>query len=63
MSNNSFVIDRRRGMWLGVCRGVADYTGLPVGLVRLALIVLTIMSFGFPGLVAYILIGWLAGER
>jgi phage shock protein C len=61
--SNRFVIDRHRGLWLGVCRGVADYSGLPVGLVRLALLILTIVSFGIPGVVAYILIGWLAGER
>ena len=61
--SNRFVIDRRRGLWLGVCRGVADYTGLPVGLVRLLLLMLTIVSFGLPGVIAYVLIGWLAGER
>jgi phage shock protein C len=61
--SDRFVIDRHRGLWLGVCRGVADYSGLPVGLVRLALLILTIVSFGIPGVIAYVLIGWLAGER
>ncbi len=61
--SNRLVIDRRRGLWLGVCRGLADYTGLPVGLVRLALLVLTVVSFGLPGVIVYGLIGWLAGER
>jgi phage shock protein PspC (stress-responsive transcriptional regulator) len=61
--SNRFVIDRRRGLWLGVCRGFADYSGLPVGLVRLALLALTVISFGLPGVIFYILIGWLAGER
>ncbi len=58
-----FVIDRRRGMWLGVAQGAADYSGLNVTLVRLALVLLTVFSAGFPAIVAYVLIGWLAGER
>jgi len=60
--SNRFVIDRRRGLLLGVCRGVADYTDLPVGLIRLVFLILTVVSFGFPGIVAYLLVGWLAGE-
>ncbi len=61
--SNRFVIDRRRGAWLGVCQGVADFTGLPVALVRIVLLVLTVVSFGLPGVIIYCLIGWLAGER
>lgn len=57
------VIDRRRGMWLGVCRGLADYAGVNAGLVRLGTIFLTVVGLGLPGLLAYVLIGWLAGER
>jgi len=60
--SNRLVIDRRRGLWLGVCRGLADYSGVPVGLVRIALMVLTIVSLGIPGVIAYALVGWLAGE-
>jgi phage shock protein C len=56
------VIDRRNGWWLGVCRGFADYAGVPVGLVRLAVLFLTIVGFGLPGVLAYLLIGWLAGR-
>jgi phage shock protein C len=61
--SDRFVIDRRRGMWLGVCRGLADWSGTDAGLVRLAVVVLTILGLGLPGVVAYVLIGWLAGER
>ena len=60
--SNRLVIDRRHGLWLGVCRGLADYSGIPVGLVRLALLILTCVSFGIPGVIAYVLVGWLAGE-
>ncbi|HET8612578.1 MAG TPA: PspC domain-containing protein [Sphingomonas sp.] len=58
-----FVIDRHRGLWLGVCQGLADFSGLPVGLVRLIVVLATIFSLGLPGVIAYMLIGWLAGER
>ena len=61
--NNRFVIDRRRCMWLGVCQGMADFSGINVTLIRFALVLLTVCSAGFPALVAYLLIGWLAGER
>jgi len=57
-----FVIDRHRGLWLGVCQGLADFSGLPVGLVRLIVVLATIFSLGLPGVIAYMLIGWLAGE-
>jgi phage shock protein C len=61
--SNRLVIDRRRGLWLGVCQGFADWSGADVGLVRAALVVLTILGLGLPGIVAYVLIGWLAGTR
>ena len=60
---NRLIIDRRRGMWLGVCRGLADYSGVPVGLVRIGAVFLTVAGLGLPGLLAYVVIGWLAGER
>jgi|UPI0003B3BB99 phage shock protein C len=61
--SNRFVIDRRQGLWLGVCRGFADWSGTDVGLVRAALVLLTILGLGLPGIIAYVLIGWLAGVR
>jgi phage shock protein C len=61
--HDRFVIDRQRGVWLGVCQGLADYSGAPVFLIRFAAILLTVMGLGLPGVIAYALIGWLAGER
>jgi phage shock protein C len=61
--SNRFVIDRRRGLWLGVCQGFADWSGTDAGLVRVALVLLTVLGLGLPGIVAYGLIGWLAGTR
>jgi phage shock protein C len=60
---NRLIIDRRRGMWLGVCRGLADYSGVNVGLVRIGAVFLTVAGLGLPGLLAYVVIGWLAAER
>ena len=55
--SNRFVIDRRRGLWLGVCQGFADWSGTDAGLVRVALVLLTVLGLGLPGIVAYGLIG------
>ncbi|USI74171.1 PspC domain-containing protein [Sphingomonas morindae] len=60
---SSFVSDRRQGLWLGVCQGFAQATGAPVGLVRLAVLFLTLAGLGLPGILAYVLIGWLTGPR
>jgi phage shock protein C len=57
------VIDRHQGLWLGVCQGFADYAGVNAGLVRLGVVFLTLMGLGLPGILAYVLIGWLAGTR
>ncbi|WP_419826794.1 PspC domain-containing protein [Sphingomonas sp.] len=57
------VIDRRQGAWLGVCRGVADYAGVPVGLVRAGAVFLTVAGLGLPGVVAYVATGWMFGRR
>jgi phage shock protein C len=45
----------RRGGWVaGVCRGIADWSGIPVWLVRI-LWVLTLAPGGVPGLLLYLL--------
>jgi phage shock protein C len=61
--SHPFVIDRRRGMLLGVCRGFADWSGTDAGLVRIALVLLTMLGLGLHAILAYVLIGWLAGTR
>jgi phage shock protein C len=48
----------RRGGWVaGVAQGMADWSGMPVMLVRL-LWVLALLPGGFPGVLAY-LVCWL----
>lgn len=62
MTAHPIVINRHRGLWLGVCRGVADWSGVPVGLVRALLLVGTLFSLGLPAVIAYLLIGYLGQE-
>jgi phage shock protein C len=56
-----FYRDKVNGKIMGVCAGIADYTGVDVLWVRLAAIILT-LSTGF-GLPLYILIGMLAPKK
>ena len=59
----SFTIDRGRGLWLGVCRALADRGGVPVSLVRLGMVALILAGLGLPGILAYAAIGLLAPRR
>ena len=47
----------------GVCAGIADYMGWDVGLVRIAYVLLSIGSVGFPGLLVYIILWILVPEE
>lgn len=45
----------RRGAWVaGVAHGMADYTGIPVGLVRF-LWLLALLPGGVPGVLLYVI--------
>lgn len=47
MSNiRKFTLDKPRSKWLGVCSGIADYTGIDVTLVRIATVLGTILLWG-----------------
>jgi phage shock protein C len=55
-----FRLDKRRGLFLGVCAGIADSLGIEVTLVRLGAVVLTLLG-AFPWtFIAYGLAAWLA---
>lgn len=45
-SRTRFYLDKRRGKFMGVCSGVADYTGLDVTLVRIMFVTALLMSGG-----------------
>jgi phage shock protein C len=54
-----FYRDKQNGKWLGVCAGIADYTGVDVTLVRIGMVLLTVLG-GFPWtLIAYWITAWM----
>jgi len=54
-----FYLDKQNKKWLGLCAGIADYTGFDVTLVRICCVVLTLFSSGNL-IIAYLIAGWLA---
>lgn len=61
-SRTKFYLDKQHSKWLGVCSGIADYTGFDVTLVRIGTVLGTIFGSGAL-LVAYLLIAWLAPNK
>ena len=57
-----FYLDKRNRKWLGVCAGLADYTGVDVTLIRVGMVILTCVTFPWT-LVAYLVINWLANDK
>ncbi|WP_340314337.1 envelope stress response membrane protein PspC [Rhizorhabdus argentea] len=57
-----FYLDKRNSKWLGVCSGLADYTGLDVTLIRVGTVILTFMTFPWV-LVGYLVVNWLANDK
>ena len=43
-------------MVAGVCAGIAEYLGLDVTVVRVAYVLFSIFSAGFPGLIVYVIL-------
>ena len=58
-SRTRFYLDKQNSKWLGVCSGLADYTGIDVIWLRVGTALLTFMTFPM-GLIAYLLIAWMA---
>ena len=58
-----FHLDKRDGKWLGVCAGIADYTGIEVLWVRVAMVLMTFAG-GFPWtLIGYGLVAWMGQTK
>lgn len=55
----SFYLDKTNGKWLGVCAGIADYTGVDLTVVRIVTVLGTIFGSGAL-LIAYLIIAWMA---
>ena len=62
-SRTKFYLDKQNKKWLGVCSGIADYTGIDATLVRVGVVLLTIAG-GFPWtLIAYVAVAWMAEPK
>ncbi|MFZ5610351.1 MAG: envelope stress response membrane protein PspC [Pseudomonadota bacterium] len=58
-----FYRDRRAGKVMGVCAGIADYTGIEVLWIRLAFVLLVFTPFSAMAIIGYLAIGFLAPEK
>lgn len=61
-SRTRFYLDKRNGKIMGVCSGLADYTGFDVTLIRIAMVALMLVS-SFSLLPLYFIAGWIADDR
>ena len=60
--NGRFVLNPADAKLMGVCSGLADWTGVDVLVIRLGLVIATLMT-GPVAILLYILTGWLAADR
>lgn len=60
--HTKFYLDKENGKLMGVCAGIADYTGVDVTLVRIGMVVGTILGSGLLILV-YLATGWIAPPK
>ena len=60
--HTKFYLDKRNKKWLGVCAGIADYTGLDVTLIRIGAVLLTVLGTGMT-VIAYLIAAWLAPTK
>ena len=61
-SRTKFYLDKRNGKFMGVCSGIADYTGLDVTLVRIMFVSAVVMSGGSV-LPLYFVAGFIAEDQ
>jgi phage shock protein C len=60
--HTKFYLDKQNGKFMGVCAGIADYTGVDVTLVRIGMVLLALLGQGI-GIVAYFVVGWVAPKK
>ena len=61
-SRTKFYLDKRNGKVMGVCAGIADYTGFDVTLVRIMMIAAILMGGGAL-IPVYFVAGWIADDK
>ncbi len=57
-----FYLDKHNGKLMGVCSGIADYTGFDVLWIRLAFVLGAIFGSGVP-VIIYFAIAWMADDK
>lgn len=58
----TFYLDKLNAKWLGVCSGIAEYTGFDVTIIRITTVVLTFATFPM-FLFVYWIAAWLAPTK
>jgi phage shock protein C len=61
-SRTKFYLDKRNGKVMGVCAGIADYTGFDVTLVRIMMVAAILMGGGAL-IPVYFVAGWIADDK
>lgn len=61
--HTKFYLDKDNKKWLGVCSGIADYTGLDVTLIRIGAALITLIGGGGIIIPAYLIAAWLAPSK
>ena len=61
-SRTKFYLDKKNGKVMGVCAGIADYTGFDVTLVRIMMIAAILMGGGAL-IPVYFIAGWIADDK
>lgn len=61
-SRTKFYLDKQNAKWLGVCSGIADYTGIDVTVVRVGCVLLAMVTSGWI-VPAYFITAWIAPNK
>jgi len=61
-SRTKFYLDKRNGKFMGVCAGLADYTGFDVTLVRVGMVLATVLGSGAM-IIVYLVTAWVAKAK
>jgi len=61
--HTKFYRDKINGKIFGICSGIADYTGIDVTVVRVAMVLLTLAGLSFVTIPGYIVAGFIAPAK
>jgi phage shock protein C len=61
-SNSPFRLDKANGKLMGVCAGLANYTGIETVWIRVGFVAASLLGFGSPVLI-YLVIGLVADSQ